>query len=108
MHVADFEIIVTKTFTAALMPSPFGFYGDILKLVYFTSPCGAIVSTMCRKPAIGGSFSETVYHWGSSTLNCFLKIMIRPILNVVHVSHCAYIKETIRTITDKIVAWLCV
>ncbi len=36
--------------------------------------------------------------------------MIRLILNVVHVSHCAYIyiKETIRTITDKIITWLCV
>ena len=34
MLVADVEIIITKTFTAALMLSPFGFYGDILKLVY--------------------------------------------------------------------------
>ena len=31
MLVADFEIIITKPFPAALMLSPFGFYGDILK-----------------------------------------------------------------------------
>ena len=42
MIIADFEIIITKTFTAALMLSTFGFYGDILKLVYTTSSCGAI------------------------------------------------------------------
>ena len=36
MLVADFEIIIMKTFTAALMLLPFGFYGDILKLVYTT------------------------------------------------------------------------
>ena len=51
MRVADFEIIIMKTFTAGLMLSPFGFYGDILKLVYITSSCGAMVSAMCRKPA---------------------------------------------------------
>ena len=34
MLVADFEIIITKPFPTALMLSPFGFYGDILKLVY--------------------------------------------------------------------------
>ena len=35
MLVADFEIIIMKTFAAALlMLSPFGFYGDILELVY--------------------------------------------------------------------------
>ena len=32
MLVADFEIIITKPFPAALMLSPFGFYGDILTL----------------------------------------------------------------------------
>ena len=52
MLVADFEIIITKTFTAALMLSPFGFYGDILKLVYTTSSCGDMVSVTRRKPAI--------------------------------------------------------
>ena len=52
MLVADYEIIITKTFTAALMLSPFGFYGDILKLVYTTSSCGATVSATCRQPAI--------------------------------------------------------
>ena len=52
MLIADFEIIITKTFTAALMLSTFGFYGDILKLVYTTSSCGAIVSATCRKPAV--------------------------------------------------------
>ena len=56
MLVADFEIIITKPrtkpFTVALMPSPFGFYGDILKLVYTTSSCGAMVSGTSRKPAI--------------------------------------------------------
>ena len=36
MLVADFDIIITKQFTAALVLSPFGFYGDILKLVYTT------------------------------------------------------------------------
>ena len=34
MLVSDFEIIITKQFPAALMLSPFGFYGDILELVY--------------------------------------------------------------------------
>ena len=52
MRVADFESIITKTFTSALMLSPFGFYGDILKLVYTTSSCGAIVSATCRKPPV--------------------------------------------------------
>ena len=52
MLVADFEIIITKTFTTALNLSPFGFYGDRLKLVYTTSSCGAIVSATLRKPAI--------------------------------------------------------
>ena len=52
MLVADFEIIITKTFTAALMLSPFGFYSDMLKLVYTTSSCGAIVSATSRKPAV--------------------------------------------------------
>ena len=33
MLVADFEIIITKTFPATLILSPFGFYGDILKIV---------------------------------------------------------------------------
>ena len=45
MLVSDFEIIITKTFPAALMLSPpFGFYGDILELVYTTPSCGAMVS----------------------------------------------------------------
>ncbi len=44
MLVVDFEIIITKMFTAALMLSPFGFYVDILKLVDTTSSCGAIVA----------------------------------------------------------------
>ena len=55
MLVANFEIIITKPFPAALMLSrslPFGFYGDILKLVYTTSTCGAMVSATSRKPAI--------------------------------------------------------
>ena len=34
MLVSDFEIIIRKPFPAALMLSPFGFYGDILELVY--------------------------------------------------------------------------
>ena len=38
MLVADFEINITKMFTSALMLSPFGFYGDILKLVIFKLP----------------------------------------------------------------------
>ena len=44
MLVSDFEITITKPFPAALMLSPFGVYGDILKLVYTTSSCGAIWS----------------------------------------------------------------
>ena len=48
MLVADFEIIIAKPFPAALMLSPFGFYGDILKLVYTTSSCGAMVSATRR------------------------------------------------------------
>ena len=59
MLVADFEIIITKTFTAALMPSPFGFYGEMLKLLYTTSLCGTMVSATCRKPAIS---IETIAH----------------------------------------------
>ena len=59
MVVTDFEIIITKKFTAALMLSPFGFYGDILKLVYTTSSSGAMVSDTCRKPAIG---IQTIAH----------------------------------------------
>ena len=31
--------------------SPFGFYGDILELVYTTLSCGTMVSAMSRKPA---------------------------------------------------------
>ena len=60
MFVADFEIIITKPFTAALMRSPFGFYGDILKLVYTTSSCGAMVSATSRKPA--AISIETIAH----------------------------------------------
>ena len=41
MLVSDFEIIVTKPFPAALMLSAFGFYGDILELVYTTSSWSA-------------------------------------------------------------------
>ena len=59
MLVPNFEIIITKPFLAALILSPFGFYGDILKLVYTTSSCGAMVSTTSRKPAIS---IETIAH----------------------------------------------
>ena len=59
MIVSDFEIIITKPFPAALMLSPFGFYGDILKLVYTTSSCGAMVSATSRKPGIR---IETISH----------------------------------------------
>ena len=52
MLVADFDIIITKPFPAALMLPPFGFYGDILQLVYTISWCGAMVSATSRKPAI--------------------------------------------------------
>ena len=55
MLVYDFEIIITKPFPASLMLSPFGFYGDILELVYTTSPCGAMVRARSRKPAIEDS-----------------------------------------------------
>ena len=61
MLVDDFEIIITKTFTTVLMLSSFGFYGDILKLVYTTSSCGAIVSATRRKPAITISI-KTIAH----------------------------------------------
>ena len=60
MLVSDFEIIITKPFPAALMLSPFGFYGDTLELVYTTTPsCGAMVSARSRKPAIS---IETIDH----------------------------------------------
>ena len=61
MPVPNFEIIniITKPFPAALILSPFGFYGDVLKLVYTTSSCGAMVSATNRKPAIS---IETVDH----------------------------------------------
>ena len=50
MFVADFEIIITKTFTAALILSPFLFYGDMLKLVYTMSSCGQChVQKACYK-----------------------------------------------------------
>ena len=52
MLVADFELIITKPFPASLMLSPFGFYGDILKLVYTTLSCGAMLSATRRKPAM--------------------------------------------------------
>ena len=63
MLVSDFEIIITKRFPATLILSSFGFYGDILELVYTTSSCGAMVSAMVsarsRKPAIS---IETIDH----------------------------------------------
>ena len=59
MLVPDFEIIITKTFPTTLMLSPFGFYSEILKLVYTTSSCGAMVSARSRKSAIG---IETIAH----------------------------------------------
>ena len=59
MLVADFKIIITKPFPAALILSPFGFYGNILKLVYTTLSCGAMVSATSRKPAIS---IETIAH----------------------------------------------
>ena len=59
MLVSDFEIIITKRFPAALMLSRFRFYGDILKLVYTMSSCGAMVSARSRKPAIS---IETIDH----------------------------------------------
>ena len=59
MLVADFEIIITKPFPAALILSPFRFYGNILKLVYTTSSCGAMVSATSGKPAIS---IETIAH----------------------------------------------
>ena len=48
MLVPDFEIIITKTFPA-----------EILKLVYTTSSCGAMVSNRSRKSAIS---IETIAH----------------------------------------------
>ena len=53
MLVPNFGIIITKPFPAALIVilSPFRFYGDILKLVYTMSLCGATVSATSRKPA---------------------------------------------------------
>ena len=59
MLVPDFEIIITKTFPAALMLSLFRFYGDILQLVYTTPSCGAMVSARSRKPATS---IETIEH----------------------------------------------
>ena len=48
--------IITKPFPAT---PPFGFYGDILELVYSTPSCGAMVSARSRKPAIS---IETIDH----------------------------------------------
>ena len=59
MLVPNFEIIITKPFPAALILSPFGFYGDILKSLYTTSLCGAMGSATSRKPAIS---IETIAH----------------------------------------------
>ena len=59
MLVSDFEIIIAKPFPAALMLSPFRFYGEILELVYTTPSCGAMVSARSRKPAIS---IETIDH----------------------------------------------
>ena len=59
MLVPDFEIIIMKTFPAALMLSPFRFYSEILQLVYTTSSCGAMVSARSRKSAIS---IETIAH----------------------------------------------
>ena len=59
MLVPNFVIIITKTFPAALMLSPFGFYSEILKLVYTTSSCSAMVSARSRKYAIS---IETIAH----------------------------------------------
>ena len=73
MLVSDFAIIITKPFPAALMLSHaitvwilcyhmlslFGFYGDILELVYTTPSCGAMVSARSRKPAMS---IETIDH----------------------------------------------
>ena len=61
MLVPNFEIIITKPFPAALILSLFRFYGDILKLVYTTSLCGATVSATSRKlTKINVQFHETV------------------------------------------------
>ena len=54
MLVSDFEIIITKPFPAALMLSPFGFYGDVLELVY-----NSMVSARSRNTAIS---IETIDH----------------------------------------------
>ena len=54
-----FEMIITKPFPAALMLSPLGCDADILKLVYTTSSCGAMVSATSRKPDIS---SENIAH----------------------------------------------
>ena len=51
MLAPNFGIIITKPFPAALILSPFICHGDILKLVYTTSLCGATVSATGRKPA---------------------------------------------------------
>ena len=59
MLVSDLEIIIKKPFPAELMLSPFGFYGDILELVFTTPSCGAMVSARRRKPAIS---IETIDH----------------------------------------------
>ena len=59
MLVSNFDIIITKPFPAALKLPPFGFICDILKLVYTTSLCGAMVSATSRKPAIS---IETIAH----------------------------------------------
>ena len=59
MPVPNFEIIITRPFPAALILSPLGFYGEILKLVYTTLSCGAMVSATSGKLAIS---IETIAH----------------------------------------------
>ena len=69
MIVPNFEIIITKPFPAALIPSPFRFYGDIYKLVYTTSLCGATFSATSRKPAYLKSqvvSLQTAHSWANA------------------------------------------
>ena len=59
MIVPNFEIIITKPFLAALILSPFRFYGDIYKLVYTTSLCGATAASRAESLLIS---IETIAH----------------------------------------------
>ena len=68
--VSDFEIIITKPFPAALMLSPFGFYGDIFKVFYTIGACwsrGMIRASGARGPGFK-SRTSPIFNFFSHTV----------------------------------------